>query len=225
MKLSNKILGIVFFVLLALWLGKKTILKPATRSFKEVLTSFEAASIDKVTLQKAGAPLISLQKKGDDGWEVSSDNRTLSAREDAITGLIQELSNLKTKLLVSRNTEKWKDYEVDDATAKVIELFSGSEKKASLYVGKLNFNQQMRTAESYIRLAEEAKMFHAKRSPSFMLAYDREAMVFDNFSRGVHPTLIILDKKGNLRHRHEGYTPSENMKAKLKPLMLQLVKE
>ena len=69
---------------------------------------------------------------------------------------------------------------------------------------------------------EKAKQFHAKRTPDFMLAYDKSAKYFEQIGEG-HPTLLILDKIGNLRHKHVGFEPAENMNTRLKPIVEELL--
>lgn len=156
--MNNKILGLIFFALLGLLIAKKTILKPKARSFKQALTSYDAETVDKVTIQIGKAAMTTLTK--DNGqWSASDGTRTVKAKEGSITSLITELSNMKTKQLVSRNAEKWGEYEVDDDKAKKIVLYSGGKKVNSLHVGRFNFNQQTRSGISYARSSDEDEIY------------------------------------------------------------------
>lgn len=156
--MNNKTLGLLFFALLGLLIAKKTILKPTNRSFKQELTSFDSASVDKVTIQLEGVPLTTLTKKGDK-WEASNGSLTVPAKEGSMSGFLTELSNIKTKQLVSRSADKWMDYEVDEAKGKRIDLYAGSKKLAGLNIGRFNFNQQTRSGLSYARLSDEDDIY------------------------------------------------------------------
>jgi len=156
--MNNKTLGLIFFVLLGLLIAKKTILKPTMRSFKQELTSFDSATIDKVTIQIAGSPMTTLTKNGEQ-WEASDGSLSVPAKEGSVSGLISELSSIKTKQLVSRSPEKWADYEVDEARGKRIDLYAGGKKITGLNIGRFNFNQQTRSGVSYARLSDEDDIY------------------------------------------------------------------
>ncbi len=158
MKLNNTILGIIFFVLLGLFIARKTIFQPTQRSFKQELTAYDSANIDKVTVQVAGATTTILEKKGDI-WQASNGQQTVTAKTSSVDNLIKELSNLKTKQLVSRNPEKWTTYEVDDSKGKIINLYANNKKVAGLHIGRFNFNQQTRSGVSYARLSDEDEIY------------------------------------------------------------------
>ena len=156
--MNNKLLAIVFFALLGLLVAKKTILKPKTKSFKTELTNFNVDEIDKVTVQIGSEPMTTLSKSGD-SWTVSDGIRDLDAKVTTVEGLIQDMSNVKTKQLVSRNSEKWADYEVDDALGKKVVLYSNGKKVVGLHVGRFNFNQQTRSGVSYARSSDEDDIY------------------------------------------------------------------
>ena len=156
--MNNKTLGLIFFVLLGLLIAKKTILKPTNRSFKQELTAFDSAAVDKVTIQLEGAALTTLTRKGEQ-WEASNGSITVPAKEGSIDGFLSELSNIKTKQLVSRSADKWSEYEVDEAKGKRIHLYAGSKKLAGLNIGRFNFNQQTRSGLSYVRLSDEDDIY------------------------------------------------------------------
>jgi len=158
MKSNNRILGIIFFCLLALLIAKKTILKPTQRSFKQELTSFDAEAIDKVTIQLENQPETVLTKANGQ-WSASNGTLNIPAKEGSVSGLLRELANIKTKQLVSRNTEKWNEYEVDETKGRQIDIYSGGKKITGLTIGRFNFNQQTRSGISYARLSDEDDIY------------------------------------------------------------------
>jgi len=155
---NNKTLVIIFFALLGLLIAKKTILKPTTRSFKQALTSYDADKVDKLTIQVENAAMTTVYKEGG-VWKATDGSRTVDAKESTVKAVVNELASLKTKQLVSRNSEKWVDYEVDDTKAKRIKIYSAGKEAAALHVGRFNFNQQTRAGTSYARLSSEDDIY------------------------------------------------------------------
>jgi len=155
--MNNKVLSIIFFGLLALLIARKTILKPNTKSFRESLSNFDSATIDKLTIQIGDAQTTTLTKSGDQ-WQMTDGTRTMDAKSSSVSSLITELSTLKTKQLVSKSADKWGEYEVDDM-AKKIAVYSGGKKVTALHIGRFNFNQQTRAGVSYARLSDEDEIY------------------------------------------------------------------
>ena len=57
---------------------------------------------------------------------------------------------------------------------------------------------------------EKALAFHAKRKLPFLLGYDENAKAHKSFDFTGVPGLVIIDKKGNVRFKHEGYNQAED---------------
>ncbi|NND88566.1 MAG: TlpA family protein disulfide reductase [Flavobacteriaceae bacterium] len=72
---------------------------------------------------------------------------------------------------------------------------------------------------------EKAMEFSTKRSLSFILAYDESSVVHRRIEFSGVPGLVILDKKGRLRFKHEGYNQAENLSSELIPLLEVLLAE
>ncbi len=160
MKNKNYILMLAFFALLGFYVAKKTILKPKARSFKSALTDLDESTISKISIHPNGStsPEILLNKK-DNQWVVSDGTNTYPTEENQVEGMLKELSNLKTKQLISKSKDKWATYEVDDTKGKIVSLYSGDQLKSKLYIGKFGFNQTTRSGVSYARLADESDVY------------------------------------------------------------------
>ncbi|ADR21849.1 hypothetical protein MATR_05180 [Marivirga tractuosa] len=72
---------------------------------------------------------------------------------------------------------------------------------------------------------EKALSFHLKRATNFRLAYDENSVAHKKFGFTGVPALVILDKKGNVRMKHEGYNQAEDLEGSLKPLLEELLIE
>lgn len=201
MKFNNTILALIFFSLLGLFVAKKTFLKPSTSSFKQSLTSFDANDVDKITIQLEGMQITTLTRTGEN-WEASNGQLTVPAQSQVITTLIDEMSNIKTKQLVSKSKDKWMDYEVDDTKAKKINLFSAGKKIAGLHIGRFNFNQQTRAGVSYVRNSEESDIYAIDGFISMSAAKD-----FNSF-RNAKMVETNLTKVDNIKLNSSGINKS-----------------
>jgi thiol-disulfide isomerase/thioredoxin len=56
---------------------------------------------------------------------------------------------------------------------------------------------------------EKARDFLNRYNYTVPACYDEKGQVTASFSVSSIPTVIVLDKKGNIRYRHEGYNPAE----------------
>lgn len=72
---------------------------------------------------------------------------------------------------------------------------------------------------------EKAIKFHKKRNLPFTLGFDYDSKAHKSFKFSGVPGLVILDKNGNIRLKHEGYNEAENLKATLLPILKQLENE
>lgn len=72
---------------------------------------------------------------------------------------------------------------------------------------------------------EKATKFHSNRQLPFVLAYDTGAIIHKSFGFTGVPGLVIIDKKGKMRFKHEGYNQAENLEQTLIPVLNKLLKE
>jgi len=72
---------------------------------------------------------------------------------------------------------------------------------------------------------EKAKAFLKRHALSFEAFFDGENEAHEQFGFTGVPALVIIDKKGMVRYRHEGYNTSENLSANLIETITALVQE
>lgn len=72
---------------------------------------------------------------------------------------------------------------------------------------------------------EKAKEFHSKRQLPFLLTYDTKAIVHKSFGFTGVPGLVIIDKQGRTRFKHEGYNQAENLEKTLIQVLNELLRE
>jgi len=175
MKLNNKVLGIIFISLLAVFIVRQFITQPETRSFKEVLVAIDTSIVDKIILSKGSAAPVELTKTSS-SWTVSSEGKTAKATLNSVHSILTEIEKIIPLQLVSKGDETWKDYELEESAAKKIEIYSNNKYLDGFYAGRFNFNQNTRSAKTYIRKANENDVYAVNGFLSMTL--DRS---FDDF--------------------------------------------
>lgn len=177
MKFDNKILAIIFFGLLALFLFRKFMTKPEVRSIREVLVEIDSTSVDKLILKNKSNPPIELVRSAS-GWTALQSGVNIPATNQSVNGLLSSLIKITPMQLVSKNRDKWADYEVDDINGKQLEIYSKGKMIDAFYAGRFNFNQNNRTAKSYIRKSNEDDVYAVDGFMS--MAFDKSFNDFRN---------------------------------------------
>lgn len=78
--------------------------------------------------------------KNSDSWLVSKGNVNSSVRKSAIENLLTELSNFKIQRLVSKNKDKWEEYQLTDSLATRIKIESANlNEPIEFYVGRFKY--------------------------------------------------------------------------------------
>ncbi len=106
-----------------------------TRSPERGITRISFADLDtkKVDrLEIGGKNAVNLVKK-DDGWYIEGGRR---ADGDAVQRLLDALGKVKSSDLVTRDSSRFADFEVDDEKGTAVTAFAGKAKLAHLVVGK-----------------------------------------------------------------------------------------
>jgi hypothetical protein len=119
---------------------------------------------------------IKLQKKGKI-WNVSKGSINTEAEQNTVHNLLKDLLSLKTEQLVTKNKDKWKEYQVTDTTGTRVKIYEGNDVKLDLVVGKFNYQRSNNpyaqygggvNGSTYIRLFSEKEVYTVKGFLSFM---------------------------------------------------------
>lgn len=160
MNWNNKTLSIIFFVLLAIWILNKSFNRASDTSFKSVLMQVDTAMVNKMVLYPKGMDSTAITITKNNGqWQISNGNITTTADQDRVKSILSQVAFIPTKRLISKKEENQVDYEVDEKSGKVVEIYSGDELMNKVIFGRFNFNQNTRSATSYARLADEKEIY------------------------------------------------------------------
>lgn len=213
--MDNKILGIIFLALLALYLLTRVFSRQPEKTFRSELVQVDTALVDKIELYpKAEAgQTVTLERNGGQ-WVVTDGNITAPAISNAVASVLGQLHLMKAKRVVAKKEEKWKDYEVDEGSGARVKAYVGGEAVADFMVGRFNFNQQARTALSYVRLTEEEEVYAVDGFLSMTFGQDIDAfrnkqiLKLDN---GEEVSALQLQTNGNaINFQKDGTTWTYN---------------
>ena len=160
MNWNNKTLAIIFFGLLAIWILNKTFNRVSETSFKSTLFQVDTAVVNKIVLYPKGIDSTSiLLKRNNTKWEISNGNITTLADADRVKSILSQVSYILTKRLISKKSENQIDYEVDEQSGKLVEVYANDKLVNKIIFGRFNFNPNTRSATSYARLADDNEIY------------------------------------------------------------------
>lgn len=174
--MNNKFLLLILLLLLGIYGLSKVFSGTKDRSFDADLIQVDTAAVNSLILNTKADnyETVKLQKEGDQ-WLITKGNFTTKAQVLAVKNMLNNLNQIKAKRIVAKNPEKWKDYEVEDGKGSRIQVFEKGKLKEDFLLGRFNFNQQARTATSYIRLNNENEVYAIDGMASMNLAQNFDA--------------------------------------------------
>ncbi len=142
-KFNLKTLSITFVVLLAFVVITHFIdSAKGVNTLKSVLFDVNTEEVTSVIVypKALNGGKIELKKDGDN-WKTLANGKSYNGDASVITGIINQVNQLKPLRLASRSKDKWEKFELTDSLSSKVELMNGDEVLASLYVGKFSYRQ------------------------------------------------------------------------------------
>ena len=174
--MKNSLLWLVLGLLLVVFIGSKFLNKPPQRSFNADFIEMETKLVDKIAVYpKAGQESgFSLEQKNGE-WHVISGDVDAIAMDATVESMLESVDNIKAKRVVAKSEDKWASYEVESDNAKRIEFYSGGKKVEELVFGRFDFNQQTRSAKSYMRHQDDVNVYEVDGFLSMTMAQSADA--------------------------------------------------
>lgn len=174
--MNNKTLGIVFGALLLIYLMTKLFGGPKDRSFDPNILQIDTASVTKIEIQPSeGEPSFTLDRSGGQ-WVLQRNGQSFDLAMGSVGTLLSNLESIRAERIVSKNAERFSEYNVDDSTGTVIDIYAGGKKVKELVAGRFSFNQATRSGISYIRLLNDDAVYAVDGFLSMTLTQS-----FDNY--------------------------------------------
>jgi len=179
-KASNKILGLVFAVLLLVVVililsdsGKNE------RTFREVLVDIDTNTVSQILIYSKANNYqpVKIFKKNNK-WLVELKNaKTAAVTKQKITQTFTEINSIIPKRLAARNKEKWSEFQVDSSGTRV-KIFEGDNLSLDIVIGKFNFQQQPQSVSTYVRLHKDVDVYEV--DGFLALTFNKDANAFRN---------------------------------------------
>lgn len=171
--------ALLFVVLACLyWLlegsaGKKSATEPV-----DLISGFDPAAIERVTISDPQSETIMLQRSGT-GWKVATNDTGYAADTATVQALLTSLADMKTGTVVSRNSKRHALYDLSPETALRVETLDTSGTTADVMIGKNGPN----IFSTYVRIADSDAVYLVdgilKGKVSKTLKEWRDKTVFD----------------------------------------------
>ncbi len=174
------ILGALVLVYLGIeFLGKKE----RSSSFREKLVEVDTSKVS--TIKLYGNDTLHLDRRNSWSWQVeNSKGEMVEAQSSSVRSLLNTLMSIKPSRIVTKDKEKWSEYNVDTAGTRII-VQEGDKKTLDLIVGRFGFNQNamqqqqmqmggrgMQQFYTYVRLNDENEVYVADQFMSMSLSTD-----------------------------------------------------
>ncbi len=174
--MNNKTLGIVFGALLVIYLMTKFLGGPKDRSFDPNILQVDTAEVTKILIQPSGGESSFTLDRSGGQWSLQRGSQTYDLAMGSVGTLLSNIQLIQAERIVSKNPDRFSEYNVDDSTGTVIEIYAGGKKIKEIVAGRFSFNQATRNGISYVRLLDDDAVYAVDGFLSMTLTQS-----FDNY--------------------------------------------
>lgn len=158
--MNNKILLGIFGLLLVLYFASKMLGGNQKSSFDPQIVQVDTSSVDKIIIHPKGAPdQVFTLDRSSGKWIAKNSTMQVDAVEGSVGSLLNQLTNIRAKRVVSKSPDKWVSYEVDEASGTRVEVYSKGKSIEDFVVGAFKYDQTTQSASSYIRNTKKDDVF------------------------------------------------------------------
>jgi hypothetical protein len=160
-KFNTKTLLIILVILGALVaLNKFYLSKKSESTIDEYFVQIDSGTVKQVFIYPKNEKGKEIKlTKTDKGWEVTDGKMKSNADTAEVNRLLASFANVKTLSLAAEDKSGWGDYMVADSAGSRIRFISDDNKTDEMIVGKFSFNPAARNGATYIRHANEDKVY------------------------------------------------------------------
>lgn len=183
--MNNKTLGLIFAGLLALFFISKMFSGNKDRSFDADVLAFSKDKITKLEVTPKDQETFTIEKNGSD-WIGKKGALQVKAMNSTVDPILEIIDKMKILRIAAIDEAKHPSFEIDDVTARAsLKIYEGSNPVKEYVIGGFRMNQETRSAKSFIRLANDPKVYVMDGFASFSLSQgfdsyrDRLVLQFD----------------------------------------------
>jgi hypothetical protein len=158
--MNNKILLGIFALLLVIYFASKMLGGNQKSSFDPQIVQVDTSSVDKIIIHPKGAPDQTFTLDRSSGkWVAKNSMMQVDAVAGSVSSLLNQLTSIRAKRVVSKSPDKWGSYEVDEGSGTRVEVFSNGKSIEDFIVGAFKYDQTTQSASSYIRNTSKDDVF------------------------------------------------------------------
>ncbi len=147
---------VILVVLLIVWfLVQKHDSSISSPKYVDNFLGIDTSAVDKIVIRKLGSQ-VTLNRVGDN-WLVSN-GESHPADKRAVKNLVETIGNLRAGDVISDNPANQIKFQVDTLTGTKLELYTGDNMLASLFIGKMSGDFR----NTYVRRSDENDVYLAR---------------------------------------------------------------
>ena len=157
--MNNKTLLIIFGALLGIYILSKVMSENKERTFDAEALTFDTAAVDRIEVDMLEGDDYVLENI-DGNWIGIKSGLEVKTLPGSVKNLLAQAGSIKVLRIATKDKEKWPNYEIEEGKAKAKISFLGAGKELrTLVAGGFRFNQQARTAKSFIRSGDGDEVY------------------------------------------------------------------
>ena len=171
--MKNRTLIIILVVLLVIYLASRLLSSDRERSFNPDIVELDTANVTSIVITPKDTSDIpfTLQRNGDQ-WTITSGAGSYRATQASVGSLLGNLASIKAERVVTKNPDKWSDYDVSENSGTRVQVYRGDQLNTDMFIGRFNFNQMNRSGNSYVRLASDSDVYSVDGFLSMSISQD-----------------------------------------------------
>ncbi len=157
--MNNKTLLIIFGVLIGIYVLSKVMSGNKERTFNADILTFDTSVVDRIEVDLLeGEDYVLENIEGN--WIARKPGVEVQTLPGSVNNLLAQAASLKVLRIATKSKDKWPNYEIEEGKAKAkISFKSAGKNLQSLVLGGFRFNQQARSAKSFVRKADEDEVY------------------------------------------------------------------
>jgi hypothetical protein len=149
-KLNNKLLIIVFIVLLALVVLLKFVQhSKGDRNFTAKLFEADTAKISAIIIIPRGSKEEVRIVRNGKQWNLVRKGKTYKTEKNAVESMLNRLQTMKSEYVAAMDKSEWAQYQVTDTSATRVKVEQAGKVVTDILVGKFSYTQNQQT--TYVR--------------------------------------------------------------------------
>ena len=141
--------------------------KKSTSTLPDSILSLDLEAVNALEITTIGEEAYQI-KKIETEWNLGLANgKTVAVDQVILMNQLDKLTKAKPKRVVTKNPANWATYELSDDMAVKVNFLQDDKTLTSLYIGKVDFNQQTRSISNYVRLEGDDRVFLVAEALSF----------------------------------------------------------